>query len=216
MKITKNQLKAIAPSVGAATGDQLVFWINEYSEKYQINTPVRMAAFLAQAAHESGGFTSFRENLMYTNSARLMKIFPKYFQSVKIALQYIGKPTKIGNRVYANRLGNGPEASGDGYKYRGGGIFQTTGKDNYKELSEHIYADANILLERPGDITTPTIAVQSAMFYWQKNNLNELADQGDFKNLTKRINGGLNGYKERMEYWERAKKAFDIVSSKEV
>jgi putative chitinase len=210
MKLSNEQLKAIVPTIGSRALETIVFWLNEYAHEYGIVTPVQMAAFLAQAAHETGGFSSFRENMMYTNLLRLKEVFPKYFPTTKIAVKYAGKPSAIGNRVYANRMGNGDEASGDGYKYRGGGIFQTTGRDAYKNLSLHLYQDEKVLLDNPDMITTPNIAVQSALHYWKENNLNSFADKGDFKNLTKRINGGLNGYGDRVEYWERAKKALKI------
>lgn len=215
MIITREQLKVIAPAILPKTSDGMIFWINEFSGKYEINTAVRMAAFLAQAAHETGEFTKFRENTNYSTAKRLMEIFPKYFPDLKTATPYVGKPIMVGSRVYANRMGNGDEKSGEGYKYRGGGIFQTTGKSNYRQVSLEIYKDESVLLNNPEMITTATVAVQSAMIYWDKNDLNDLADSGDFKGITKRINGGYNGLEDRLKYWEKAKTALGVKKDAE-
>jgi putative chitinase len=159
-----------------------------------IDTKERVNMFLAQCGHESAGFTRFNENLNYSAKA-LRGVFGRYFLDDKIASEYERKPEKIANRVYANRMGNGSENSGDGWKYRGRGIIMTTGKSNYKEFSEYSGIDA---VNNPDLLSTDiSVAIQSAVWFWNKNNLNKYCDKNDFIGLTKRINGGLNGLADR-------------------
>lgn len=181
---------------------QLVEPLNRILPKYEIATPKRIAAFLAQVAHESGGFTALIENLNYSADA-LRRTWPKRFDA-KTAQLYARKPEKIANRVYSSRMGNGDEASGDGWRYRGRGLIQTTGKENYAKLAQHIGKD---LATTVVYCETLDGAVESACFYWKTNDLNDLADSGDFVSITKRINGGTIGLTDRLEKYKKALKA---------
>jgi putative chitinase len=170
---------------------------------YEINTPQRIAAFVAQCAHESGGFTALKENLNY-KAATLRKIFPKYFPDDQTAQYYVSLPNKqeaIANKVYASRMGNGPEASGDGYRYCGRGLIQLTGKDNYSWFA----ASLSITVEEASKyLETFEGAAQSACWFWETNKLNQWADTGDILTLTKRINGGTIGLEDRKKHYEHA------------
>lgn len=165
-----------------------------------INSKERVNAFLAQCGHESGGFTITSENMNYSAKG-LRGVFPKYFPTDDLASQYERKPEKIGNRVYANRMGNGDESSGEGYKFRGLGFIQLTGKDNFKNFSKDTGID---ILTDPnsfrGDLS---ICIKTAVWFWNKNNLNKYADSGDFVGLTKRINGGTIGLEERQSNYNK-------------
>lgn len=174
--------------------------ISEILPEYEINTKPRVAAFLAQCAHESGGFRFLKENLNY-KAASLRKVFPKYFPDDAIAAAYANKPQMIANRVYGNRMGNGDEASGDGWRYCGRGLIQLTGKDNYTFFA----ASLDIPLEEASEyLETFEGAVQSACFFWEQNKLNQWADAGDILTLTKRINGGTIGLEDRIKHYNHA------------
>jgi len=166
---------------------------------YDINTKQRVAAFIAQCAHESGGFKFIKENLNY-KAASLCKVWPRYFNEGN-ANQYANQPEKIANRAYANRMGNGPEESGDGWKFCGRGLIQLTGKDNYSR-----YADSTgqSLDEASEHLTTFEGCVQSAAWFWEANNLNQYADSGDILTMTKRINGGTLGLEDRQAHYQHA------------
>jgi putative chitinase len=170
---------------------------------YEINTPQRIAAFVAQCAHESAGFTALKENLNY-KAATLRKIFPKYFPDDAIANYYASLPNKqaaIANKVYANRMGNGSEESGDGYKFCGRGLIQLTGRDNYSWFA----ASLNISVEEASEyLQTFEGAAQSACWFWETNNLNRWADASDILTLTKKINGGTIGLEDRKKHYEHA------------
>jgi putative chitinase len=167
---------------------------------YDIETAPRVAAFLAQTAHESGGFRAIKENLNY-RAVTLRKIFPKYFPTDELAAQYAGKPEKIANKVYGGRMGNGPEESGDGWRYCGRGLIQLTGKDNYTRYAQSL----EISVEEAGEhLTTFEGCVQSAAWFWEANNLNRWADNGDILTLTKRINGGTIGLEDRIKHYNHA------------
>lgn len=166
--------------------------------KYDINTPLRLAHFLAQCAHESGGFKIRYENLKYS-AKRLQEVFPKYFQDAKTVARYVGKPDAIANRVYGNRVGNGNESSGDGYKYRGRGYIQLTGKANYIDFSKDTGIDA---VHNP-DVVAEQYPLLSAAWFWSKTALNKIADANDIKGVTKRVNGGFNGLAQRTAYFNR-------------
>ncbi len=161
-------------------------------------TPERAAHFFAQTFHETGGYKAFSENLNYSSSG-LQKTFGKYFPGL-LEEQYAKKPEKIANRVYANRMGNGDELSGDGWKYRGRGALQLTGKSNYKAFSE--YLKNPLIMEQP-DLVATDYAFESALFFFDKNKLWSICDKGVTKatilSLTKKINGGTNGLEEREE-----------------
>lgn len=167
---------------------------------YEINTLPRVAAFLAQTAHESGGYRALKENLNY-RAVTLRKIFPKYFPDDAIAAAYAGKQEMIANKVYANRMGNGDETSGDGFRYCGRGLIQLTGKQNYTAFAESIETPVE---ELPEFLATFEGAVQSACWFWETNNLNQWADKGDMLTLTKRINGGTIGLEDRIKHYNHA------------
>lgn len=169
--------------------------------QYDINTVERVAAFIAQCAHESGGFSVLEENLRY-KAATLTKLWPQRFPP-GVAEQYAGQPEKIANKTYGGRMGNGPEESGEGFKYRGRGILQLTGKDNYKACSQTLFQD-NTLLDDPDLLLDPYYAVHSACWFWNKNKLNQFADAGDLTTLTKRINGGTIGLEDRIHHYNHA------------
>jgi putative chitinase len=195
---TKEQLKDMIPKNPYV--DQWFEALSEILPEYEITTPQRVAAFLAQCAHESGGFVFLKENLNY-KAASLRRVFPKYFPDDAIAAQYAGKGEMIANRVYANRMGNGDEASGDGFRYCGRGLIQLTGKNNYTFFAGSL----DIPVEEASEyLQTFEGAVQSACFFWEQNKLNQWADAGDILTLTKRINGGTIGLEDRQKHYQHA------------
>lgn len=167
---------------------------------YDINTPKRIAAFIAQCSHESGGFRVLTENLNY-KAAGLRRIFPKYFPTDELAKQYEKQPRKIANRVYASRMGNGDESSGDGFRYCGRGLIQLTGKSNYQNFADSLEMKVE---DVPDYLATFEGAAQSACWFWETNNLNRFADAGDILNMTKRINGGTIGLEDRKKHYDHA------------
>jgi putative chitinase len=198
MEMTKDQLKQLLPK-----NPYIDNWYNALSQllpDYEINTAQRMAAFMAQCAHESGNFMFLQENLNY-KAASLRKVFPKYFPDDATAQAYEKKPEKIANRIYANRMGNGPEESGDGWRYRGRGLIQVTGKHNYTWFA----ASLEIKPEEAAEyMQTFEGAAQSACWFWESNKLNQWADAGDIVTLTKKINGGTIGLEDRIKHYEHA------------
>lgn len=199
--ITQEQLKQLLPK-----NPYVSHWhkaLEQLFPDYEINTPQRMAAFIAQCAHESGGFMVLTENLNYRWQS-LRKIFPKYFPDDAIAQDYANRANKqeaIANRIYASRMGNGPEESGDGYRYRGRGLIQLTGRSNYTWFA----ASLEITPEEAAEyLTTFEGAAQSACWFWESNKLNQWADKGDILTLTKRINGGTIGLDDRIKHYEHA------------
>jgi putative chitinase len=196
MELTLDQLKQVIPK-----NQYVGYWHHALAQllpQYEINTPDRIAAFLAQCAHESGGFVFIKENLNYRWQS-LRKVFPKYFPTDALAQQYEKQPQKIANRVYANRMGNGPEESGDGYKFCGRGLIQVTGRDNYSWFA----ASLQISPEEASEyMETFEGAAQSACWFWESNNLNQWADKQDILTLTKRINGGTIGLEDRKKHYE--------------
>jgi putative chitinase len=201
MELTKDQLKKLLPK-----NPYIDNWHSALSQllpEYNINTPQRIAAFVAQCAHESGNFMVLRENLNY-RAATLRKIFPKYFPTDAMANEYASKPNKqeaIANLVYANRMGNGAPESGDGWRYAGKGLIQLTGKSNYTWFA----ASLQIPVEEASEyLLTFEGAAQSACWFWETNNLNQWADKGDIVTLTKRINGGTIGLEDRIKHYEHA------------
>jgi len=183
--------------------------MNEVFPKYEINTPQRIAAFVAQCGHESGGWRTFSENLNYSAKA-LDAVFGKYFvRAGRDANEYARQPEKIANIVYAGRMDNGDTDSGDGWRYRGRGPIQLTGKANYSAFSADMGVDA---VDNPDQVSEDKeVALMSAIWYWNKNKLNRYADAGDIKTLTKRINGGYIGLEDRIHHWEEALKALGAV-----
>jgi len=181
--------------------DTVIAQIPSVMEKFQINTPLRLAHFLAQCGHESGGFRLTKENLNYSAKG-LMGIFKKYFPTEALAKQYERKPEKIANKVYGGRMGNGPEASGEGAKFCGRGYIQLTGKDNYtafgKSINEDIAANPTVVAEK--------YALLSAAWFFNKNGLHKLADGGAtdavVTSITKRVNGGTIGLPDRIKHFK--------------
>ena len=204
--LARAQLVAVMPLAATVT-DAVIDALDAGMRRFEITTPARIAAFAAQLAHESGQLQRWTENLSY-RWQRLRQVFPKYFPSDAEARPFDRKPERIANRVYASRMGNGPEASGDGWRYRGRGPIQLTGKDNYRACGQGIGVD---LVEDPDRLATPEPGCLAAAWFWARNGLNALADAGDFVTITRRINGGLNGLAERREFWERAKAAFGVL-----
>jgi putative chitinase len=181
-------------------GELLIALINVL-DKYDINTNKRIAGFLAQCGHESADFTVLKENLNY-GAAGLRGTFGKYFKDDATAKAYERQPEKIANKVYASRMGNGDEKSGDGYKYRGRGAIQLTGHDNYKAFA------ASIGQSIPDTITyleTLEGAIESAAWFWKKNGLNATCDADDIVAMTKKINGGTIGLEDRKAHYLKAK-----------
>lgn len=172
---------------------------------FEIDTPERVAGFLAQVGHESSGFRYTSENLNYS-PARLMQVFPKYFPDEALANAYGHKPEKIANRVYANRMGNGDEASGDGWRFRGRGLIQLTGKENY--VAFMMEANNMALIEPDSVSDSPSLAADSAGWFWKRNGLNVLADKRDVVGMTRRINGGVNGLDDRQMRYARLTQYF--------
>jgi len=200
-ELTLEQLKQLLPK-----NPYVEHWHRALAQllpDYDINTPQRIAAFVAQCAHESGGFTALKENLNY-KAVTLRKIFPKYFPDDAIANHYASLPNKqeaIANKVYASRMGNGDEASGDGYRYCGRGLIQLTGKNNYQSFADSLEMDVE---DVPEYLATFEGAAQSACWFWESNNLNQWADKGDILTLTKRINGGTIGLDDRIKHYQHA------------
>jgi putative chitinase len=201
MQLTREQLSQLIPRNPYV--DQWLDALNQLLPEYGIDTPERIAAFIAQCAHESGNFTTLQENLNY-RAQTLRKIFPKYFPTDAMAQEYASLPNKqeaIANLVYANRMGNGPPESGDGYRFRGRGLIQLTGRDNYTFFAGSL----GIPVEEASEyLETFEGAVQSACWFWETNNLNQWADKGDILTLTKRINGGTIGLEDRIKHYKHA------------
>jgi putative chitinase len=176
--------------------------------KFAIVTPARVAGFISQCQHESADFTILTENLNYSAKG-LRGIFGKYFTNDAVAKQYERKPEMIANCVYANRMGNGNEASGDGWTFRGRGIVQLTGRANYTQCSRDLFGD-DTLVEDPDVVsTTPAYAILTACWFWHKNRLNDICDRGDVVLLSKRINGGTIGLADRIHHWNDAISLFE-------
>lgn len=180
--------------------DAVIAQIPDCATKFQINTPLRLAHFLAQCGHESAGFKATQENLNYSADG-LNKIFGKYFSDVNAA-SYARQPEKIASRVYANRMGNGNEASKEGYKYRGRGYIQLTGKDNYSAFDKTVDED---ILSNP-DLVASKYPLLSAAWFWNSRSLNNSADKGSsdaaVTEITKKVNGGTIGLADRIKHFK--------------
>ena len=181
--------------------DSVIAQLPDTIAKFELNTPLRLAHFLAQAGHESGGFKALNENLNY-GAKGLLGIFKKYFPTEDLAKQYERKPEKIANRVYGGRMGNGPEATGEGYKYRGRGYIQLTGKDNYKAFDAVV---TESIIDNP-DLVATKYPLLSAAWFFHKNGLHKLADGGAtdavVTSITKRVNGGTIGLEDRIKHFK--------------
>lgn len=204
-ELSSSQLAAIMP----ACSDTKLWTphLNTAMERFEITTSGRMAAFLAQLAHESGQMKRLAENLSYM-AHRLVQVWPARFPTLDKAMPYEHNPEKLANYVYAKRLGNGDETSGDGWRYRGRGLIQLTGRGNYLAAAQGI---GQPLVEQPELLEQPEAASLSAAWFWKSHGLNELADDQnddndteDFRTITKRINGCTFGLKERMDFWKKA------------
>ena len=199
--LNHNILNACLPYAKQKDINRFLEPLNHTIFRYNINTPDRLAAFIAQIAHESNNLSATEENLNYSAKS-LIQVFPKYFTH-EDAIAFAYKPEKIANRVYANRMGNGDEASGDGWKYRGKGLIQLTGKNNQLSIANKLQTTAD-------QLHVPTYAALSAGEYWESHGLNELADQSKFEEITRKINGGLNGQDDRVKKWKHCKKTLGI------
>jgi putative chitinase len=181
--------------------DAVVAQIPDTAVKFELNTPLRLAHFLAQAGHESGGFKAVNENLNY-GAKGLLGIFKKYFPTEQKALLYERKPEKIANLVYGGRMGNGPEISGEGYKFRGRGYIQLTGKDNYTAFDAVVTEN---IIETP-DLVATKYPLMSAAWFFHKNGLHKIADEGAtdevVTKVTKRVNGGTIGLPDRIKHFK--------------
>lgn len=207
MVINQAQLLRAVPKTNRTRALEFVKVFNEWAERFGINTPLRTAHALAQFFHESNALNAVEENLNYSADG-LLKVFPKYFNKENVN-DYARKPEKIANRVYANRMGNGDEKSGDGWKYRGRGIVQITGKSNVLSYEKSGFCNGKVS-EHPEWLAQSPGAYKSAMWFWFANGCNQLADRDDAIAVTKRINGATNGLSERMYYLRRFKREFGI------
>ena len=191
------KLDALSKKVPANVMDEIPLII----EKFGIDGPLRLSHFLSQCAHESGNFKFVKENLNYSADG-LRKIFPKYFPTQEIAEKYARQPEKIANKVYANRMGNGDEASGDGWKYKGAGYIQLTGKDNYAAFDKFVDDD---IMANP-DLVATKYPLTSAAFFFHKNKLWDVCDKGHSHDVvlavTKRVNGGTHGLDDRQKNFD--------------
>ena len=192
--VTSEQLKQLH------IGEQWLDALNATFERFDIMNPLRKAAFIAQCGHECGNFKILEENLNYRAEA-LMRLWPKRFPSLEFAKQYERNPKKIANMVYANRMGNRDEASGDGYRFRGRGCIQLTGHANYFHAGKALGED---FVMKPELVATPMYAALSAGFFWNTQKLNVFADNRDIKMMTKKINGGFIGLADREKHYNHA------------
>lgn len=199
MNLNAFQFKQLFPQADLA----LLPFLNVTFVRYDIDSPVRAAAYLAQVGHECAGFTKFVENLNY-GAQGLLATWPKRFTPEQAA-DYARDPERIANHVYGGRMGNGPEETGDGYTYRGRGAIMTTGKANYTILGVRLAID---LVAHPELLEQPEAACLSGGDFWYLNNFNTLADIGHFDEITQQINGGQNGAADRHALWEKAKVIF--------
>lgn len=211
--LDRMKLHSIMPLAGSRV-DLFIDSLNAAMDEFGISTKERAAAFLAQVAHESAQLTHLVENLNYSDPKRIAQIFRKAtdldrdgvidHEEIEFARQFVRQPQKLANLVYANRMGNGDAASGDGWKFIARGPIGITGKNNYRACSEALFADPNFLLIHPEALEKPEAGSRAAGWFWQLNGLNDLADAGKFRTITQRINGGLNGIQEREAYHARA------------
>jgi putative chitinase len=196
--ITEEQLRRLLP--GNNNVGDWHFNMIQFLPMYDITTNKRIAAFIAQCGHESASFRVLRENLNYRWES-LRRVFPKYFPTDELARQYERKPEMIANRVYANRMGNGPESSGDGWKYAGKGLIQLTGKNNYTAFANAIGMSLD---EIPEYLVSYEGAIESACWFWKTNRLNRFVDADNFLGLTRAINGGTHGLEDRTNRYNLA------------
>ena len=207
MVLTKANLLRAVPELNKSALDAFVASYNEWAIPFGINTPLRMCHYLSQVIWESGYLKSTEENLNYSADG-LLKTFPKYFNS-ETAKEYARQPEKIANRVYANRMGNGNEASGDGWRYKGRAYIMITGKENYSKFNRYDVCTEDVIAH-PEKVAKFPLAQVASMWYWETHNLNALADRDDCENITRAINGGYNGLAERKFLVRRFKREWGI------
>lgn len=203
--LTADILRAALPAARPPDIARFVTPLTEACAEWGIDTPLRLAAFLAQIAHESGQLRALAENLNYSAEA-LLRVFPRHFDAAGAAA-YARQPDRIAARVYANRMGNRAEASGDGWRYRGRGLIQVTGHDNYAACGTALGLD---LIAQPELLEQPRPAARSAAWFWHSHDLNRLADARDIETITRRINGGLTGLDDRKACYARACTALEV------
>lgn len=208
MNITESQVRRIMPKASSENISEFVKAFNAYSDQFGLTTKIRVCHFLGQIAWESSELSRLEENLNYSADG-LLKTFPRYFKSRADAEAYARRPEKIANRVYANRMGNGSESTGDGWKYRGRGIIQLTGKQNYYNYNVSGYCNGNVV-EHPEWLAKYPGALKSAMWFWKANGINALADRDDATSVTRRINGGSSHLAQREYYTRVAKRVFAL------
>jgi putative chitinase len=194
MPITADQLKKLH------IGEQWVEPLNETFARFDISNPLRQAAFIGQAGHESGNFTRLSEGLSYS-AERLMVIWPKRFPNMEIAQKYARNPKALANNVYANRMGNRDEASGDGFRFAGAGLFQLTGHSNFYHAGQALGED---FVMQPELVKTPRFAALTAGWFWDTHKLNQYADSRDYRMMTKKINGAYIGLADREKHINHA------------
>lgn len=206
MVLTVETFKRAVPNLTSENAGKYIIALNETLQRYNINTPLRVAHFLSQAGHESASFSVMSENLNYSVKG-LMDVFRKYFDSEQKARQYARQPQKIANKVYANRLGNGNEASGDGWRYRGKGCIQITGKINHELYGKNIGVD---FVSNPELLLSLPYVIDCAGWYFSVMNLLPVCDNDNVKVLTRKINGGYHGYDDRVKRLMIAKTALGV------
>lgn len=216
MKITVPQIMRAIPSANRAKVAEFVDTFNQYGDMFGITTTARFVHFVAQLAHECAQFNAFEENLNYSADG-LMKTWPSRFRTRAFADKYARQPQKIANYVYANRMGNGSEASGDGWKYRGRGAIMLTGKDHYKAYQRSGFCNGD-LMAHPEWLAQKPGAYKSAMWFWLNNGLNDIADRDDggrigedvATQITRKVNGGITGLSQRLLNYRRLKREFGL------
>jgi len=207
--ISDGQLRQIMPNAPKNMLNKFLEEFNKQLPTYQISSPLRISAFIAQGAHESGELRYLIENMNYS-AARIIQVWPSRFHSLDAAHPFEHNPEKLGDSVYANRMGNGSPETGDGYKYRGRGWFNGTGKGFYSKMAQLTSID---FIGNPDLLAMPHYAVLSACMEWKSGNMNALADAQNFKLITKKINGGYIGLAERTQYYNKAKKILRVTQN---
>jgi putative chitinase len=205
--ITERQLQRLFPNAKEATLEAFAAKSPALFKEFGLSEKrVRVEYFIAQIAHETGGLTRSIENLSYT-AKRIVEIWPTRFPTLGAAEPFANNPEKLANKVYSNRMGNGPAESGDGYRYRGRGYIQITGKDNYRSTGRVAGID---LVGKPERAILTADALRVACAYWHWKDLNPLCDERKFEEVTRRINGALIGYADRKDWLEKVRKALAV------
>lgn len=205
--LTPERLVSIMPTLSADRCSLFLPHLVQAMDAHGVTSPARATAFLAQAAHESGELAHLVENLNYSAQA-LRRVWPGRFPTDELAARFDRHPEQIANHVYGGRLGNGPEASGDGWRYRGRGIFQLTGRSNYSAAAAALNLN---LVDNPDQAAEPAGACATAAWFWLTRGLNALADAGRFTDITRSINGGTLGLQQRISYWQRACRTLGVA-----